>query len=271
MSLSQISFGISMHFVANDLNREVCQSLSKAGVQALELDASCLRPEDNLNGFSMMLRLLKLFPVSVHAQFGKEFDLSQLDEKGCREAIKKTLDAVKIAEGMDAPVIVVHPSAPPMLPSERSRRKERCLISLAMIGQTIASTGRRIALEYLPGTHLGNDIDELDWFIDRLGEDNFGICLDVNHLGERYPELPDMVRSIGSRLIEVHISDYDGVEEKHWKPGKGILDWPGFMQALNEINFAGLFILECEGDGDSLDAKLSDLGETFRWLVSLAQ
>ena len=270
MNTSPLKFGLSLLFVEADLTLEVCQTLAKAGVQALELDASCLRSEDNLTAFSMMLRLQKLFPRSIHARFGKEHDFSQLDEQGCREAISTALEAVNIAFGLDADVIVMHPSAPPVLPTEKARRRQRSLLSLSEIGQAAAMNGRRIALENLPGANLGNDIDELDWFIDRLGDETFGICLDVNHLDDRYTELPDIVRSIGPRLVALHVSDYDGLEEKHWKPGKGVLDWPGLMKALAEIQYSGLFTFECSGDGEDLAAKIADLGLTYNWLSGLA-
>jgi sugar phosphate isomerase/epimerase len=273
LNTSPIQFGLSLLFVEDDLSLEVCQTMVKAGVQALELDASCLHSEDNLTAFSMMLRLQKLFPRSIHACFGKanDYDFSQLDEKGCREAINTAFEAVNIAVGLDAGVIVMHLSVPPVLPTERARRRQRCLLSLSEIGQAAAVNGRRIALENLPGSNLGNDIDELDWFLDRLGDETFGICLDVNHLEDRYAELPDIVRSIGPRLAALHVSDYDGLEEKHWKPGKGVVDWPSLMKALAEIHYSGPFTFECSGDGDDLAAKIADLGLTYNWLSGLAQ
>jgi sugar phosphate isomerase/epimerase len=265
-----LKFGLSLLTIDEDLNLEVCQTLAKAGVQAVELDAGCLRSEDNLTSFSLMLRLQKLFPRSIHARFGPEFDFSQLDEQGCRQAISTAFEAVNIAFGVDADIIVMHASAPGVLITERAKRRQRCLLSLSEIGRAAALNGRRIALENLPENHLCNEIDDLDWFIDRLGDETFGICLDVNHLGNRYAELPDIVRSIGPRLIELHISDYDGVAEKHWKPGKGVLDWPGLMKALVDIHYNGLFTLECRGDGSDLAAKVTDLQTTYQWLTGLA-
>jgi sugar phosphate isomerase/epimerase len=78
------------------------------------------------------------------------------------------------------------------------------------------------------------------------------------------------VRSLGSRLIATHISDCDEVDEQHWLPGKGVLDWPAFMQALREINYTGPFTYECKVEGESLVEKLAQLRDNFNWLNSLS-
>ena len=271
MDTSPIKFGLSLLFVEGDLTKELCQTLVEAGVNNLELDASCLHSEGNLTGFSMMLRLQKLYPRTLHARFAKADDFSQLDEKGYLGAISTGIEAVNIAVGLGTEIIVMHPSVPPVLPNERARRRQRSLNCLAEVGHAAGVNGVRIAIENLPGANLGNEIDELDWFIDRLGDETYGVCLDVNHLDDRYAELPDIVRSLGPRLIAMHISDYDGIEEKHWKPGKGVVDWPGLMKALAEIHYNGPFTFECSGDGEDLSAKMTDLSATYQWLYGLAQ
>jgi sugar phosphate isomerase/epimerase len=59
------------------------------------------------------------------------------------------------------------------------------------------------------------------------------------------------------------------VDEKHWLPGKGVLNWPALMQALREIDYKGPFTYECDLEGDSLADKLAKLRDNFSWLENL--
>ena len=61
-----------------------------------------------------------------------------------------------------------------------------------------------------------------------------GACLDTNHLMADYATLPDVVRTLGRRLIALHCSDYDGVDERHWPPFRGVIDWAAFQAALRD-------------------------------------
>jgi hypothetical protein len=41
---------------------------------------------------------------------------------------------------------------------------------------------------------------------------------------DRYRDLAHTVRQLGDSLSTLHLSDYDGIDEKHELPGKGVLD-----------------------------------------------
>lgn len=120
-----------------------------------------------------------------------------------------------------------------------------------------------------PRTCLGNSIDELLKLIDGLDPDVAGICLDTNHLMDRYQDLAHTVRQLGERLFTLHLSDYDGIDEKHDLPGKGVLDWESFMQALRDINYTGPFNYECKIKGETIAERLRSLEENFEWLSRL--
>ena len=50
----------------------------------------------------------------------------------------------------------------------------------------------------------------------------------------------------GARILAVHIHDTDGRDDRHWLPGRGTINWQEFLDALDEIDFAGPRILELE-------------------------
>ena len=54
------------------------------------------------------------------------------------------------------------------------------------------------------------------------------------------------LKKIGDKIITVHISDYDKVNERHWLPGEGVIDWQGVLNALNEIGYKGIWLYEID-------------------------
>jgi sugar phosphate isomerase/epimerase len=85
----------------------------------------------------------------------------------------------------------------------------------------------------------------------------------------RYQELASDVRKLGDMLMTLHLSDYDGVDEKHWLPGRGVIDWKTFMEALRNIDYVGPLNYECQIDGETLQARIRSLEDNFEWLCNL--
>jgi len=52
------------------------------------------------------------------------------------------------------------------------------------------------------------------------------------------------VRTLGSRITTLHISDNDGEQERHQMPGAGVIDWAEFTALLDEIGYAGPLMYE---------------------------
>ena len=46
------------------------------------------------------------------------------------------------------------------------------------------------------------------------------------------------------RLITLHISDNDGIDERHWMPGQGVIVWQQWAQILVTMGYAFPFIYE---------------------------
>ena len=91
----------------------------------------------------------------------------------------------------------------------------------------------------------------------------------MNHLMDGFSTLPNAVRTLGGRLTTLHLSDYDGVDEKHWLPGRGVIGWPSFIAALRDIGYTGPFNYECQTEGETAGEKIRVLEENFDWLSAL--
>ena len=99
-------------------------------------------------------------------------------------------------------------------------------------------------MEFLPRTCVGNCVEELEQIVSRFDPDQVGICMDVNHVMNRNRELPAIIDRLAPRIRSFHISDYDGIDEAHWLPGQGVIDWPEVMRRIRAIDHDLLLILE---------------------------
>jgi sugar phosphate isomerase/epimerase len=207
---------------------------------------------------------------SVHAPFSSEVDISRLDDGGQEFALEQIDKAIKMAERLGAGIVVVHGSAEPIGEDERSKRLDKSRSGLEILSQHVQSAGVRLALEVLPRTCLGNTVDELLMLLADVPQEHTGVCLDTNHLADP-GQLPDAVRQLGERIITLHVSDYDGIDERHWMPFRGIVDWGAFANALRDIEYDGAFIYETRPEeGDTLEEKLEIIHSNFRRILNIA-
>ncbi len=91
-------------------------------------------------------------------------------------------------------------------------------------------------------------------FVKAINKDNFKVCLDTGHVVV-FPELSvgDEVRRLGDYLRVVHIHDNVGDGDFHLYPTKGVIDWMGFLNAVDEIGYSGALSLETSPSGDLED------------------
>ena len=103
-----------------------------------------------------------------------------------------------------------------------------------------------VAVECLPRTCLCHTAEESLRLLDGLDERLFGVCLDVNHSNLR-EDVVRAARAYGRRIASTHISDNDGLDERHWLPGKGIIPWRDWVAALAGGGYRGPLIYEVGG------------------------
>lgn len=68
------------------------------------------------------------------------------------------------------------------------------------------------------------------------------ICYDTNHLARRRE--PRLRGTFRPYIANIHVSDYDGVDERHWMPGRGIVEWPKVIDILMRSGYDGHFMYE---------------------------
>lgn len=185
-------------------------------------------------------RKMGLEVTSLHIPFGTEWDPSSADPAGCEQVINKVRQVFSYAREWGIRTAVFHPSWEPILPEERAQRLETARQTLGQLSRDAASYGIRLAAECLPRTCLGHSASEMEYLT--AGNPELGICCDVNHLFKEKPQ--HFIERLGDRIVTTHISDNDGMDEKHWLPGEGIIEWREVLAAFAGKGYRGVMMHE---------------------------
>ena len=137
---------------------------------------------------------------------------------------------------------IIHPSGEPIDDADRPTRMECAKKSLARLAEIALQKGAVILVEDLPRSCLGHDSAEMLELIS--AHDALRVCFDTNHLlGE---DAGTFIRSVGSKIVYTHVSDYDFFNERHWLPGEGKQNWQALLQALKEVGYCGPWLYEID-------------------------
>lgn len=168
-------------------------------------------------------------------------------------------ELIEAASACGIGIVVVHPSREPHTEEERAERLAIAIDSIGKLTEKASACGVTLALENLPRTCLCRTHEEMEAFLAAVPE--LRVCFDLNHcLLEPNVEY---IRAVGDKIVTLHVSDYDFIDEKHWLPGVGKNPWGELLSALEEIDYNGKFTYETGG------ASPAEVAENYRWLMSL--
>lgn len=216
------------------------------GIQAIEVslgaafDQRTCFSDDMAEALVRNMKLINnqgLRTWSVHIPFGIHLDLSDPDESQRAFVVDYYARVMKAAAEGGADLCVAHPSAEPISAEERDLHISQCRRSISEL--TAAGTGVRLAIECLPRTCLCSTAQETLRILDGT---EAGLCMDVNHPHHEPPA--NFIRALADRIITTHISDDDGLDEKHWMPGKGVIRFEDVLEELRITGYTGPFLYE---------------------------
>lgn len=178
--------------------------------------------------------------ASAHLPFLQPWDVSSANRAERCEAIGRQKDLLDHIGEFGIPLAVLHPSFEPIDPEERPARLALAAEAIADLGAHARKRGITLAVENLPRTCLGNCVEEMLDLTDNGRSAK--VCMDVNHLlRETHAHY---IRAIGPHIVHLHLSDYDRVDEKHWLPGNGVIDWAALTALLDEAGYRGNYLVE---------------------------
>ena len=140
---------------------------------------------------------------------------------------------------------------------------------LPNVEQKVKSTGIRVAIHnHGPEDKLyPSPVDVYD-HVKGL-DDRIGLCLDIGHAARAGADPAKVVTDYGSRIFDLHIKDL-AVISKEAKPielGRGVLDIPGLLAALEKIRYAGVCSIEHEMDMNDPLPGIAESAGFFRGVM----
>jgi hexosaminidase len=240
---------------------ELVSAIIHSKIKAVEIWYSSVMGDPFV--FEQLERLAGVDRVaSMHAPAGWGVDLSSMDEEIRSSGVRACIAAAEILSKLHGRRLVTHASMPIEDQSRMSARIDQSIRSFQEIADACWNLRVTVAMELLPSPLVGSSASELIRMLESIDRPNVGICLDVNHV---FPtsDLVPTVRALGSRILTLHIADCDGATEKHWLPGMGVIDWPGLLNALDEIGYEGPFIYETRFGSSTIDDAIFALEENY--------
>ena len=257
-----LAVSVGFHIVTDDVKLD---GLKNAGITQIELSSGDLRPffdYDYLNKsveISENARAHGVEITSIHLPFGP-FDVIDGTYKH-NFAFALTLHSMILEAAAKAgiKIAVIHPSGEPYSEDERAERLEIGCKFIASLTDVAKSLGVQLALENLPRKCLCRTHDEMQYFLERIPD--LKVCFDMNH--NLLEDNVDYIKAVADKIITLHVSDYDFVDECHWLPGEGKNDWPGIIKTLEEIGYSGRFLYEISWG----DLEFKDVAENYQKLL----
>ncbi len=120
--------------------------------------------------------------------------------------------------------------------------------------------GVNIAIENIPEPfpNLMKNVGDFQRFYEELDGD-VGMVLDVAHANLN-GQIQDFMKQFHNKIVHMHVSDNDGVNDKHLGIGYGNIDWVGVVKTVRESKYDNLIILEST---DHIEESLQLLRKLF--------
>ena len=238
------------------IDRELFEDYSKNSITDIEISES--GTDYSEFDFRKTQLLSKEYSVniwSLHLPFypAERFDISVINGGLRKKSVETMSEIIKRGSEIGINKFVIHPSSEPIDDGERATRIDCACESLSKLADLGEKVGAVICVENLPRTCLGNSTEEMKKLVS--ADERLQICFDTNHIAAEKPE--GIIISLAKKIVTLHISDFDFIDERHWLPGEGKINWKNVMQSLGKINYSGAFMYEVDYERPSKSRDLT--------------
>ena len=177
---------------------------------------------------------------SLHLPFWGGLDISSPDSSKREPSLETHFDIIRRASDIGIDKFVIHPSSEPVPDDRRSEHMKCAQQSLARLAELAERCGAIICAEDLPRSCISNSIANMQLLLS--ADERLKACVDTNHITAEPPQ--QLIRALGGKIATLHVSDFDFINERHWLPGEGKIDWPEVLRALDEVGYNGVWMYE---------------------------
>lgn len=189
----------------------------------------------------------------VHAPFIGYSFMAGIDSLLTDAIQKRLFQCLEFCSAIGGDHMVVHspflsfgssPFASGFATDKNSREKAFCDRVLEPVLKKAEENKCLIVMENI---HDTNPIPLLD-FVKSFESKYLKVSLDVGHCQithHRGGPSPDLwVRHTGDLLAHMHIQDSDGLTDRHWMPGEGMINWYALFESIYTLHEAPRMVLE---------------------------
>ena len=223
---------------------EALPVFGEAGIRYLEYNDQTLPAYKDLtrtqaSGIRKRADDLGLVLWSAHSPC-MEGDLSAVDDRERRQAVALHLRCLERLGWLGIPHFVVHQVAGSA--DEIPAKTPYGVESVVELCEAGAECGVRILVE----NFANFDAAHCRKFVQETASENIGIVFDIGHAHHTPVDAADEIRVCGDMLVSLHVHDNHGsaTGDEHLPPGLGTVDWPSVLRALEDVGYAGPFMME---------------------------
>jgi sugar phosphate isomerase/epimerase len=185
---------------------------------------------------------------SVHAPYGRNHTLCDLDEATRRRAVeyhKFVCERVALAgspvDGAN-PMVIVHPGDP-AADDDIPRMMPLLLDSLEELLPVAQRLGVRLGLENMLPHHPGSDVHQLRQVVEDIGSPWLRVCFDTGHahVSSSVREGMEVLKDL---IVTFHLADNDGTRDMHLQPPYGTIPWDDFRAVFETLDFQNPIVVE---------------------------
>jgi sugar phosphate isomerase/epimerase len=245
---------LSTHlFLTHRLHPGLLDVAARSGAQGVEIFAA--RQHFDYTSRDAVSELAEWFnsnPVeafSIHAPLYPDREMGRAGapavnvihpEKARRiDAMDEVKRAIESAEHIPLKHVVIHLGERDDAWSQRTI--EYSLTALEHLGAFARPLGVKLLVENLLSD--ATTPEHLMSILEIGHQDNVGVCLDLGHAHITVGTV-DAIRTLGSRIISLHVHDNHGAKDEHLWPGDGTIDWDATAKALQGLDTPPATVLE---------------------------
>jgi sugar phosphate isomerase/epimerase len=248
-------------FGARDLAGTV-STLVRSGYDGIEIMGE---PSRDLGRLQSLLEPsgLRVTGTTAHSNPREERDLAHPDRDARRHAVTYYQGCVELAARLEAPAIVLLPSAEgrhgPI--STYEREWKLAVEATREVAYFAGEHGVSVAIEPLNRyeTFLVNRVEQALAFADEVDVVSTGVVADLFHMNIEEDDLEKALDTAAGRLLEIHLAD-----SNRRGLGDGHLPIDRLLGRASGAGFDGTYVVEVVGDGAELDGFVANSGAVLR-------
>lgn len=244
-TMRKIEIGLSMLFCLEEPFSSLLENLRRVTVRQVELVDDGLHALDaqRVEALKQEAEALNLV-FTVHAPFIGN-DIASLNPVLRSKFLERLEKSLFYASQLDCRLWVFHPGMETDASSPYSSLAWQLNLEAARrLLETAEKYGVEIAIENVPEPYpfLMKSVRDFKQFYRDLGE-GLSLVLDVGHANVNH-QIKDFIMQFPDKLAHVHASDNDGTGDQHLGIGRGNINWTEVAEALTEISFNGVVMIE---------------------------